>query len=63
MTKADEILIKLEREGKIAILKGTERIDIECIGKFYTVSVDYIPLSHKFSTNEIVEFVRDMVGE
>lgn len=65
MTKADEILIDLERNGEVTFYKGTERIDIDidCRGQYYTVSVDYVPLSQIFVTDSIVEFVRDMVGE
>lgn len=63
MNRTDAILIKLEREGKVSLMKGTERIDIECVGRGFLVSVNYVPMKRNFTTSDIVELVRNVVGE
>lgn len=63
MTKTDVILTKLEREGQVSLMKGTERIDIECVGRGFLVSANYVPMKRNFTVADIVELVRNVVGE
>lgn len=63
MNRTDAILTKLEREGQVSLMKGTERIDIECVGRGFLVSANYVPMKRNFTVADIVELVRNAVGE
>ena len=63
MNRTDAILTKLEREGQVSLMKGTERIDIECVGRGFLVSANYVPMKRNFTVVDIVELVRNVVGE